>query len=249
MFANTQNSLLRRAQAGEPDALDALVQEYYPQILNYCRWHVPDEQQAQDAAQETFYKAVRWLDACGGFAGQFRPFLYKIAKNVCIDLHRASARGGPALESLPEEPSYQEAGFDQTEEALHLRALTAKLDPDLRELVLLLAGEVVLLVVLAVSVYAAAPFRLGQLVCLLAVPFLLANNELLLLLRRVRPERLVLTAVPLFAAQLCLLAAQRAQSGEPELPAGLPLAAGILAVCMGWQCAKLAARPEYAAEI
>lgn len=110
---------------------------------------------------------------------------------------------------------------------------------------LLLAGEVVLLAVLAVSVYAAAPFKLGQLVCLLAVPFLLANNELLLLLRRVRPERLVWAAVPLFAAQLCLLAVQ---SREPELPAGLPLAAGVLAVCMGWQCARLAVRPEYTAE-
>ena len=70
---------------------------------------------------------------------------------------------------------------------------------------LLLAGEVVLLAVLAISVYAAAPLKLGQLVCLLAVPFLLANNELLLLVRRVRPKRLVLAAVPLFAGQLCLL--------------------------------------------
>lgn len=47
-------TLLRRVQTGDADALDALVREYYPQILNYCRWHVPDAQQAQDAAQETF---------------------------------------------------------------------------------------------------------------------------------------------------------------------------------------------------
>ena len=110
-------TLLRRAQTGDADALDALVREYYPQILNYCRWHVPDAQQAQDAAQETFYKAVRWLDGCGGFAGQLRPFLYKI------------------------EPGYQEAGFDQTEDALSLRALTARLDPETRELVLLRFGQ------------------------------------------------------------------------------------------------------------
>ncbi len=134
-------TLLRRVQTGDADALDALVREYYPQILNYCRWHVPDAQQAQDAAQETFYKAVRWLDGCGVFAGQFRPFLYKIAKNVCADWHRASARDGPALESLPEEPGYQEAGFDQTEDALSLRALTARLDPETRELVLLRFGQ------------------------------------------------------------------------------------------------------------
>lgn len=129
--------LLRRAQAGDPAALDALVREYYPQILRYCRWHLPDAQLAQDAAQETFLKAVRWLDGCSGFSGQFRPFLYKIAQNVCLDLCRASARDGPPLESLPEEPTYQEAGFALTEEELSLQALTARLEPDLRELVLL----------------------------------------------------------------------------------------------------------------
>ena len=85
--------------------------------------------------------------------------------------------------------------------------------------------------------------------CLLAVPFLLANNELLLLLRRVRPERLVLAAVPLFAGQLCLLRLIEVEEEMPQLPAGLPLAAGVLAVCLGGQCARLAARPEYTAEI
>ena len=141
MLPMPHSSLLHKAQRGDAAALDALVQEYYPQILHYCRWHLPDEQQAQDAAQETFLRAVRWLDACGGFDGQFRPFLYKIAKNVCIDLHRAAARDGPALESLPEEPAYQEAGFARTEDALRLRALTAKLEPPLQELVLLRFGQ------------------------------------------------------------------------------------------------------------
>ena len=77
--------LLRKAQSGDTGALDTLIAAYYPQILNYCRWHTADEQQAQDAAQETFLKAVRWLDSCGGFQGAFRPFLYKIAKNICIE--------------------------------------------------------------------------------------------------------------------------------------------------------------------
>lgn len=110
---------------------------------------------------------------------------------------------------------------------------------------LLLAGEVLLLAVLAVSVWVNAPLTLSQLAGVLAVPFLLANNELLLLLRRVRPERLVLTVVPLFAGQLVLL--QLMQEPEPALPPLLPLA-GVLAVWLGWQCAKLASRPEWAAE-
>ena len=84
--------LLLKVQSGDTGALDTLITAYYPQILNYCRWHTADEQQAQDAAQETFLKAVRWLDSCGGFQGAFRPFLYKIAKNICIDLNRTMER-------------------------------------------------------------------------------------------------------------------------------------------------------------
>ena len=117
--------LLRKVQSGDTGALDTLIAAYYPQILNYCRWHTADEQQAQDAAQETFLKAVRWLDSCGGFQGAFRPFLYKIAKNICIDLNRTMKRTEVSLESLP------------AEEKANLRALTAQLEPEQRELVLL----------------------------------------------------------------------------------------------------------------
>lgn len=116
--------------------------------------------------------------------------------------------------------------------------------PLLVRFLLLLAGELVLLGVLAFSVHRTAPLSLGQLLSVLSVPFLLANNELLLL-RRVRPEKLVLVAVPLFAGQLVLL---RLVQG-PDLPPFLPLTAGVLAVCMGGQCAKLAARTEYTVEV
>ena len=129
--------LLRKAQSGDTGALDTLIAAYYPQILNYCRWHTADEQQAQDAAQETFLKAVHWLDASGGFQGSFKPFLYKIAKNVCIDLSRAAGRTEVSLEGLPEEPAYQESGFAAAEDGANLRALTAQLEPEQRELVLL----------------------------------------------------------------------------------------------------------------
>ena len=129
--------LLRKAQSGDTGALDTLIAAYYPQILNYCHWHTADEQQAQDATQETFLKAVRWLDSCGGFQGAFRPFLYKIAKNICIDLNRTMKRTEVSLESLPGEPAYQESGFAAAEEKANLRALTAQLEPEQRELVLL----------------------------------------------------------------------------------------------------------------
>ena len=50
---------------------------------------------------------------------------------------------------------------------------------------LLLAGETILLGVLVLNVRAAVPWSIGQLLAVLTVPFLTANNELLLLLRTV----------------------------------------------------------------
>ena len=130
--------LLRKAQSGDTGALDTLIAAYYPQILNYCRWHTADEQQAQDAAQETFLKAVRWLDSCGGFQGGIPSLsVQNRKKNICIDLNRTMKRTEVSLESLPDEPAYQESGFAAAEEKANLRALTAQLEPEQRELVLL----------------------------------------------------------------------------------------------------------------
>ena len=64
------------------------------------------------------------------------------------------------------------------------------------------------------------------------------------LLRWVRPEWMMTGAVPLFAGQLCLLRFVQLS----ELPKGLPLAAGVLVLCMVLQCIRLAARSEYIAE-
>ena len=47
-----------------------------------------------------------------------------------------------------------------------------------------------------------------------------------------------------FAGQMCLLRFVQLS----ELPKGLPLAAGVLVLCMVLQCIRLAARSEYIAE-
>ena len=106
------------------------------------------------------------------------------------------------------------------------------------------AGVLILPVLLVRIVRAAVPWSIGQLLAVLTVPFLPANNELLLLLRWVRPEWMMTGAVPLFAGQLCLLRFVQLS----ELPKGLPLAAGVLVLCMVLQCIRLAARSEFISE-
>ena len=117
--------------------LEQLVEQYGNVLYAFCNQLTGSRQEGEELYQETFLKAVRWLDSCGGFQGSFRPFLYKIAKNICIDLNRTMERTEVSLESLPGEPAYQESGFAAAEEKANLRALTAQLEPEQRELVLL----------------------------------------------------------------------------------------------------------------
>ena len=126
-----EDEILERLNGGDASALDELVRAYYPDILRYCRCHSPDEASAEDAAQETFLKAVRHLDA-HAFRGRFRAWLYKIAANTCADRCR---RETPA-EPLSDSP-YIDPGFERTELGIDLRSALAALPEAQREVVLL----------------------------------------------------------------------------------------------------------------
>ena len=126
-----EDEILERLNGGDASALDELVPAYYPDILRYCRRHTPDEASAEDAAQETFLKAVRHLDA-HAFRGRFRAWLYKIAANTCADRCR---RETPA-EPLSDSP-YIDPGFERTELGIDLRSALAALPEAQREVVLL----------------------------------------------------------------------------------------------------------------
>lgn len=126
-----EDALFQRLQQGDAAALDELIREFYPEIFRYCLWHTPDRETAEDATQETFFKAVRHLD---GYThhGKFRAFLYKIAANTCIDLWRQS--GKPEASASE---AYIEPGFSRAEGEINIQRLLSALPEQQREVVLL----------------------------------------------------------------------------------------------------------------
>ena len=50
--------LIRRMKQGNDDAFEKFVRKYYAQILQYCRYHCFDMEQAEDLTQETFLKFI-----------------------------------------------------------------------------------------------------------------------------------------------------------------------------------------------
>jgi RNA polymerase sigma-70 factor (ECF subfamily) len=84
----TESDLLRAGQAGDRTALEQLLMPYERPLYALCRGILGHADDAEDAVQETFLRALR---ALSGFRGDsaVRSWLYRIAVNVCLDRKRS----------------------------------------------------------------------------------------------------------------------------------------------------------------
>lgn len=135
-----EDKLIQQMQQGDAAAAEELVKMYYSEILRYCLWHAPDRFLAQDAAQETFLKALRYFDRYT-HKGSFKPFLYRIAANTCIDMHRRSRPPDLSLDELTADPACPDPGFEDVRSDMILRQLVGGLPEELQEIVLLRFGQ------------------------------------------------------------------------------------------------------------
>src|ERR671926_349153 len=88
--------LVKRCQAGQPDAFDELVVRYRTRIFGMIYSMVHNEQDAWDLAQDSFVKAWKSIKR---FRGQssFYTWIYRIVMNVTIDwLRKKQVKGGDA---------------------------------------------------------------------------------------------------------------------------------------------------------
>lgn len=97
-------SLVELAQKGRTDAFNQLVNLWYKRIFNYILKNCGDEEVTEDLAQKTFiavYKNLKKLKD----PGSFKPWLYRIATNNCIQEGRVRARNRtvPLMTPSPDE--------------------------------------------------------------------------------------------------------------------------------------------------
>lgn len=160
-----EDRLIKQIKNGNREYLDKLIELYYPAILRYCLWHMPDRESAQDATQETFLKLVRFIDRYE-HRGQFKAFLYRIAANTCIDIKRNTSMSERTQDTESESgcrihaASYVEQGFSVVEDKQQLAAAYAGLDNVQRELVLLKYGQE--LTLREISIVTGLPLRTVQ---------------------------------------------------------------------------------------
>ena len=82
-----EHTLIYRTQQGNIEAFNPLVTKYQHRIYTCIRKQVKDPETAKDLTQETFLKAFVGLPSFRGDSA-FSSWLYRIAKNLCIDYHR-----------------------------------------------------------------------------------------------------------------------------------------------------------------
>lgn len=83
-------SLVMRAQAGDRQALEALVGRHQPWIYNIAIRMLAHPQEAEDATQEILIKAITRLSSFEG-RSRFRTWLYRIVVNHVLNARRGRA--------------------------------------------------------------------------------------------------------------------------------------------------------------
>jgi RNA polymerase sigma-70 factor, ECF subfamily len=133
--AASERRLVRDAQRGSVEALEALFKREWPRAYRAAYLVVHDAAVAEDIAQEAFLAAVRALDRFDR-RRPFGPWMHRIAVNRAIDVSRARAirREVDAAAATPEEAPPNRPSLPFSEELL---GALRKLGPEQRAIVAL----------------------------------------------------------------------------------------------------------------
>lgn len=107
------------------------IEGQYDKIYRYCYFKLFDKQLAQDITQETFLRFFR--NEFNIRKNQEMPYLYTIAKNLCIDAFRKRPVEG--LDAIS-----KDAAYDPTEQWINdftLKTIIAKLPQDEQDILYL----------------------------------------------------------------------------------------------------------------
>jgi RNA polymerase sigma-70 factor (ECF subfamily) len=128
---------IREAQAGNKQAFSRLVEAYQRPVYNLTYRMLGTQEEAEDAAQETFLRAYSRLQQYDS-SHKFSTWLFSIANHHCIDRLRkrrktfVSIDDNPVLQNLQHEAPEPEETMLGAEQAHELQALLTQLEPEYR---------------------------------------------------------------------------------------------------------------------
>jgi len=137
--AARDEAIVKRAQAGDRDALEALLRRHYDQMYTVCRRMTGNDADAADAAQEALIAVTRGLPRFDN-RSRFSTWAYRIAVNCSIDeLRRRSRRPVVSLDEISDKDFSTPSSTDPEGVASRIDIDNAlrELPPDFRAAVVL----------------------------------------------------------------------------------------------------------------
>jgi RNA polymerase sigma factor (sigma-70 family) len=124
----TDEKLIALVRRGHHGAFEALVQRYQPRLLAFCRHMLSSQEDAEDVLQEVF--AASFNAICADQRPiNARPWLYRIARNRCLNhLRRPQPSGQDTMDV------FERDGGASTADTVHRREEFLHLVADVREL-------------------------------------------------------------------------------------------------------------------
>lgn len=124
--------VVRRAQAFEEDALRTLYELYYPKVYNYAFLQMGDIHAAEDLAADVMLKMLESIRSYRFRGLPFGAWVFRIARNRLIDLHRRRKRRGEVdlsetlASTLASPQSLAERALDRGQLQIALKHLTSE---------------------------------------------------------------------------------------------------------------------------
>lgn len=124
--------LVARAVAGDESAFAALVRRNADAVYGHALRFFGDRQSAEDATQEVFIKVFKTIASFDGRAA-FSTWLFRVTRNVCLDMVRSGRRTPLPVDPATFEPDPRADFSDDVAFAETLDRAIRALPPEDRE--------------------------------------------------------------------------------------------------------------------
>ena len=129
MTERSDEELMLALGGGELAAFDALFRRHYETVRTLCARIVATDSSSDDLAQETFLRVLRHRATFRGDA-RFTTWLYRIARNICLEQLARHARDRRIAERWTAEVATATANDDRSDDtellAIAMRSLTSE---------------------------------------------------------------------------------------------------------------------------
>jgi RNA polymerase sigma-70 factor (ECF subfamily) len=100
--------LVAQVARGESAALETLYERYASTVLGISLKIIGDQAMAEDVLQETFWRVWRHAATFQPKLGSFTSWLFRITRNLAIDMYRQRSARLPALDTINDVPEFEQ---------------------------------------------------------------------------------------------------------------------------------------------